>query len=110
MSDYVSIKEEVLQKLEANMPVIQERFGIEKIGIFGSVSRGTDTPDSDIDIIYQFKPGIRMYHNLLDLGDFLEELFGRNVDLIAIEWVSPYLKSTISQDTIYVASANIGAV
>lgn len=54
MPEYTSIKEDVLKKLEANLPEMRERFGIETIGIFGSVSRGEDTPRSDIDILYKF--------------------------------------------------------
>lgn len=54
MPEYTSIKEDVLKKLEANLPEMRERFGIETIGIFGSVSRGEDTPRSAIDILYKF--------------------------------------------------------
>lgn len=54
MPEYTSIKEDVLKKLEANLPEMRERFGIETIGIFGSVSRGEDTPRSDIDSLYKF--------------------------------------------------------
>ena len=51
MSEYVSIKNEVVKKLEEHLPEIRERFGIEMLGVFGSVSRGEDKPDSDIDIL-----------------------------------------------------------
>jgi hypothetical protein len=97
---YISIKSEVLIKLEAHLPEIQSRFGIESLGVFGSVSRGEDTPESDIDILYKFKPGIKTYHALLDLGDYLEELLGRKVDLVSSEWVSPYLKPYIDAEVI----------
>ena len=46
---YTSIKEITVNKLEEHLPELQRRFGIECIGIFGSVSRGEDTQDSDID-------------------------------------------------------------
>ena len=38
---YESIRKPVLTKLEAHLPELQDRFGIEKIGIFGSVARGS---------------------------------------------------------------------
>ena len=97
---YNSIKSEVLTKLEVYLPEIQSRFGIESLGIFGSVSRGEDTPESDIDILYKFKPGIKTYHALLDLGDYLEELFGRKVDLVSSEWINPYLKPYVDAEVI----------
>ena len=97
---YKSIKSEVLSKLEAHLPEIQSRFGIESLGVFGSVSRGEDTPESDIDILYKFKPGIKTYHALLDLGEYLEALFGRKVDLVASEWLSSYIKPYIDAEVI----------
>ena len=101
MSEYVSIRDDVVKKLEEHLPEIRERFGIEMLGLFGSVSRGEDTADSDIDILYRFKTGIKTYHAMLDLADYLEELFGRPVDLTAVEWVSPLLKSHIEADVIF---------
>lgn len=38
MTAYVSIREEVLEKLQSHLPELQKRFGIETIGIFGSVA------------------------------------------------------------------------
>ena len=52
MSEYVSIKEEVLHKLDVNIPEIRNRFNIETLSLFGSVARGEDTPASDIDLAY----------------------------------------------------------
>lgn len=101
MSEYVSIKNEVVKKLEEHLPEIRERFGIEMLGVFGSVSRGEDKPDSDIDILYRFKAGIKTYHAMLELVDYLEELFGRPVDLTAADWISPMLKSHIDADVIF---------
>lgn len=54
MSEYVSIKEEVLSTLKAHFPEIREWFGIETLGVFGSVSRGEDTTESDVDILTGF--------------------------------------------------------
>ena len=101
MPEYVSIRDDVVKKLEEHLPEIRERFGIEMLGLFGSVSRGEDTAESDIDILYRFKPGIKTYHAMLDLADYLEELFGRPVDLTAADWISPLLKSHIEADVIF---------
>ena len=68
MPEYVSIRDDVVKKLEEHLPEIRERFGIETLGLFGSVSRGEDTAESDIDILYRFKPGIKTYHAMLDLA------------------------------------------
>ncbi|MDO5847846.1 MAG: nucleotidyltransferase family protein [Methanocorpusculum sp.] len=108
MSGYTSIKEEVLQKLNANMPEIRERFSIETLGIFGSVSRGEDTPESDVDILYKFKDGIRVYQKFLELSDYLENLFGRHVDMVAYDWIDSYMKTAVLQESILIAPAKTG--
>ena len=102
MSEYVSIKDDVLKKLEENLSEIRERFGIETIGLFGSVSRGEDTPDSDVDILYTFRKGESTLSNLLNLGEYLESLFSRKVDLVAKDWISPYIRSEIIAEVIEV--------
>lgn len=62
---YVSIKKSVLRKLKKNMPEIQERFGIETIELFGSVSRGEDTPD--VDVMVSFVAGAMTMRHFMGL-------------------------------------------
>lgn len=100
MSEYVSIKEEVLRKLNENLTEIRERFDIETIGIFGSVSRGEDTPESDVDVLYSFISGGLPLRRFFAFKKYLEELFGREVDLVPVKWMAPELKPYIEQDMI----------
>jgi len=102
MTEYQSIKEDVLTKLEAHMPELRNRFGIDTIGIFGSVSRGEDRPGSDVDVLYTFRPGESTLANLVSLGTYLEELFGRKVDLIAERSLSPYIRSDVIAEVVMV--------
>ena len=95
MKEYQSIKPKVLARIKRELPVLRERYGIETIGIFGSVSRREDTPESDLDIIYSFRPEMDTYENLLDLGDFLEDLFLRKVDLVSVEWMSERFRASV---------------
>lgn len=97
---YISIKEDVLQKVEAHLPEIRERFGVDAIAIFGSVSRGEDTPDSDVDVLYTFRRGKATMANLTGLSDYLEKLFNRSVDLVSWKWISPILLPYIENDII----------
>ena len=98
---YTSIRDHVLRTLEQELPLLTETYGIAEIGIFGSVSRGEDTPDSDIDILYTFRPGKSTLANLSGLHEYLETLFGRNVDLVSKKWMSPILRPYIEQDVIF---------
>jgi len=98
---YQSIKPRVLALLERELPILREKYGIETIGIFGSVSRGEDTPESDLDILYSFRPEMDTYDNLLDLGDFLEDLFQRKVDLVSVEWMSERFRASVMTEAIF---------
>jgi len=86
MSEYASIKKEVLQKLEVNMPEIRERFGIDYLKLFGSVAREEDTANSDIDLLYVFRDGYATYDNLFNLSEYLERLLGREIELVSEKW------------------------
>lgn len=100
MLEYKSIKDDVLKKLEENFFEIQNRFGIETIGIFGSVSRGEDTLESDVDILYRYVDDNVTLENMLGLKAYLEDLFGREVDLVGIRWIDPMMKPYVETDMI----------
>lgn len=101
MPNPTSIRDEVLAKLDANIVYIRNRFGIETIGIFGSVARGEDTPDSDVDIIYEFKPEYDTYDTYFDLSEYLESLFRRPVDLVSPHYLKPRIRPAVMQEVIF---------
>jgi predicted nucleotidyltransferase len=68
-----------------------------RIGIFGSVARGEDTKDSDIDILYQFKDVIK-FSNFLDLKEYLENKLTKKVDLVDERFVHSKLKPYIMSE------------
>ena len=69
-----------------------------KVYIFGSVAKGQDTSDSDIDILvdldYSQKIGLRFIQMKLDL----EKILHKNVDLVSSNGLSPYIKSKIETE------------
>lgn len=102
MAEYQSIKPQVLAALEENMQEIRERFDIETLGIFGSVSRGEDTPESDVDVLYRFQKGKGSMRTIVPLMNYLKELFNRDVDLISFDYISPLIKKSVTADTIVI--------
>ena len=100
MTGYTSIKEDVLKKISDKMPEIHERFGVETLGIFGSVSRGEDTPDSDVDVLYQFVEGRGRLRDYAGAIEYLETLFGRNIDFVSLKWMSRTFRESIENDMI----------
>ncbi|OJV87591.1 MAG: nucleotidyltransferase [Bacteroidia bacterium 44-10] len=68
-----------------------------RIGIFGSVARGEDSENSDVDILYQLKEVIK-FTNLLRLHEELEQKLNRKVDLVSEKYAHPKLKPYIMKD------------
>jgi predicted nucleotidyltransferase len=94
-------KSEFVTKLEEVLPLLRERFGVAKIGIFGSAARGEERPDSDVDVLVEFAPGQTTFRNFMELAFYLEELFGRRVDLVTEQGLSQYLRPYVEQEVVW---------
>ncbi|MCP2518990.1 nucleotidyltransferase family protein [SCandidatus Aminicenantes bacterium Aminicenantia_JdfR_composite] len=92
--------DEILEKIKENKKKIK-RFGVKKIGLFGSYVRNEQKSGSDIDILVEFEKGMKTFDNYMDLKFFLEDLFNCKVDLVIIETIKPDLKSNILENVKY---------
>ncbi len=92
--------ESIKAKLKNKLPYIKEKFGVKKLYIFGSYVRGEQTPESDIDILVEFEKGKKTFDNYMDLKFYLEDLFGKKVDLIIKEAVKPKLRKYIYSEAV----------
>ncbi len=79
------------------------QFGVRRLGLFGSVIRNEQHDASDVDVLVEFEPGWKSFDNFMRLAFFLEELFGRRVDLLTPESLSPHLGPNILREVEYVA-------
>jgi len=75
-----------------------ERYGVASLEVFGSVARGEDRLDSDVDLLYVLRPGARLGFRLFDLEDELAALFGRPVDLVARKSINKYIREQVLAD------------
>jgi len=96
--------ETIMKKLENNMVNIK-RYGVKKIGLFGSYARNEQESRSDIDILVEFERGKKAFDNYMDLKFFLEDLFGDKVDLVIADALKPDLKPYILGSVRYAAGA-----
>ncbi len=94
-------KEEIIQKLKRYKPVLEEKYGVIKVGIFGSVARGDESDRSDIDIVVELKeisPFI-----LVDIKRELTKLLECEVDVVRLRKnLNRMLKRRIEKEAIYV--------
>lgn len=70
--------------------------------MFGSVARGDERPDSDIDILVEFEPGAEgTIYEYIRLKEFVAGLFKGPVDVIDRDALKPHLRAPAARDTFY---------
>ena len=93
--------DEILALLRTYKPTAVNKYGLTRIGVFGSVARGEQTPESDVDICYEGKAPSLLTLDLIQRD--LEYLFKSNVDLIRVrEGMNSILRQRIQKEGIYV--------
>lgn len=95
MSNKKINSDEIIRALKENKDVLI-KYGVKKIGLFGSFVRGEQKEYSDIDFLVEF--GEPNFDNFMDLCFYLEELFGRKVELITTGSLSPYMEPYIEKE------------
>jgi len=84
-------------EIERIKPIIIEvlkKYGVKKAGLFGSIVRGEATENSDIDLLVEFE-GEKSLLDLVGLKLELQELLGKEVDVITYKSLHPLLKEKI---------------
>lgn len=95
-------RQQILETLLLVKPVLNRKFGVEKIALFGSCARNEANKNSDIDIAVHFLIPLT-FSNLGRLTIFLESLFeGRKVDIVEFEKMIPEVMKQAIRDFIYV--------
>ncbi len=92
-----------VQKL---IPKIQKYFAEQPIArawLFGSYSRGEETPESDIDILVEYKEGERIsLFTISRIMKSLQKILNKRVDLVEEDGVLPFAAQSIDQDRILI--------
>ena len=78
------------------------RFGVESLSLFGSVVRGENQSESDVDIPVEFK-GKATFDRYMELKFLLEDLLGSRVDLVTRKALRPLMRSSIDEQAVRVA-------
>ena len=87
-----------IKALGPRLAQLCEKYGIAELSVFGSVARGEDRPDSDIDLLYVRVPGNDLGMSYFALQEDLEELFGRPVDLVPKEGLHRVIRDRVLAD------------
>ena len=72
-----------LDPSDERLAQVCRRYGVGRLEVFGSMSRGDAGPTSDIDVLYELAPGARLGWEIENLADELAAILGRPVDLVS---------------------------
>lgn len=100
----VSRRDAVIETLVQLEPRLRER-GVGALYLFGSVARGDDGPDSDIDVAIDIEPSARERFNLFDLGGIqmnLQRELESKVDLVERDSIGERLRARVEADLLRV--------
>lgn len=89
--------EEMKRKI---LPILQ-RYGVKKVGLFGSCVRGKMRKDSDIDILVEIEKDISLF-DFVGIKLEIEEALGRKIDLVEYSTIKPLLKERILNEQVVI--------
>ncbi|MDI6786613.1 MAG: nucleotidyltransferase family protein [bacterium] len=89
-------KKEITHLIREYYTVLASEYGVSKIGIFGSVVKGTMKEDSDLDIFVEFNRPIGF--KFVRLVEYLESLFGRKVDVLTKDGIENIRVKDVSKN------------
>ena len=94
-------KDYIINFISTQKPELQRKYGIKRIGLFGSYARDYAKKDSDIDIVVELeKPDLFM---MIGVKQFLEDSLGTHVDIVRLrDKMNLALRKRIEKDAIYV--------
>ena len=93
-------KEFIKQTLLDNRKTLR-KYGVKRIGLFGSYVRGTATAGSDIDFLVELER--LTFRDYMGLALFLEDLFEKDIDLVTPTSIKPGFKPYIEKEVKYIA-------
>jgi uncharacterized protein len=93
----------VIKTLQDSLPMIKAKYPLLSLGVFGSYSRGDETPNSDLDILYETLPNTFLdLHNYLSLKRDLNQLTHLKIDLVNKKYINEIVWLKAKNDVIYV--------
>jgi len=94
-------KEQIIRYLQEHKENFKERYGVLKIGLFGSYARGEQNEKSDIDIVVKLDNEHKRLQYFFGLKRELEDAFATPVDLGMEDSIKPLVKRYIQKEIIY---------
>jgi uncharacterized protein len=94
-------RQTILDRLNAEAPGLRQKYGAKSLAVFGSMARGDDREESDVDVLVTFE-GPVTFRQFMGLKLDLEDMFGRPVDLATPDTLRPEIRPGVEKDLIHV--------
>jgi predicted nucleotidyltransferase len=92
---------ELIAILRNIKPVLEHKYGVTSMGLFGSYVRREERADSDVDILVELKKPIGLLR-FVELKSSLSELLGAEVDLVTTAALKPAIRQHVLKEVVYV--------
>ncbi|MEW5944832.1 MAG: nucleotidyltransferase family protein [bacterium] len=94
-------REEIVAILKENYGIIESRFKVRSLALFGSAARGEAGADSDVDVLVDF-PEPPTFDQYMELKFFLEDVLHRGFDLVTRRGLRERFRTQVQKDAISV--------
>jgi hypothetical protein len=94
-------KKEIFEIIRSKKPELASRYGVRRLGLFGSYVKNRQRKKSDIDILVQFNRDIDLF-DFVDLREYLESQLNSKVDLVMESALKPNIGKRILEEVEYV--------
>lgn len=101
MSETANHSGETIAELARRLAPVLKRYGVVRAGVFGSVARGEAGPESDLDLLVEYRKNLRKsLFDLVHLNDELEAVAGRKVEVCEYRLLREIIRDNVMADHI----------
>ncbi len=93
-------KNNILKTIQLHADQIKG-YGVKRVGIFGSFTGSSQSPQSDIDVLVEFNRKNKTFDNYMELKFYLEKIFRRKVDLVIKEALKTRIRRKVLSEVEY---------
>ncbi len=89
----------IRRRLRDELPLLAARYRVAALGVFGSYRRGTQRPDSDLDVLAEFAEAPSLFR-LIEMENHLSDLLGLKVDLVPRSALKPHVGERVLHEVL----------